>query len=39
MKLLKNKTFWGIIITIIIALIGLTIGVLEVIALIKYIFG
>lgn len=39
MRLLKNKTFWEIIISIPILLISLGFVVLEVMALIKYVFG
>ena len=39
MKLLKNKLFWKIVIGIICILIGLGIGILQIIALIKYVFG
>lgn len=39
MKLLKSKFFWEIIIAIIAISISLAIGILEVIALIKYVFG
>lgn len=39
MRLLNNKTFWEIIIYILILLISLGFVVLEVMALLKYIFG
>lgn len=39
MKIFKNKLFWEIIISIPILLISLGFVVLEVIALLKYIFG
>lgn len=39
MKIFKSKTFWKIIISIPILLISIVFGVLEVMALLKYIFG
>lgn len=39
MKLLKNKNFWEIVLGSIFVLIGLGIGILKIIALIKYVFG
>lgn len=39
MKIFKNKTFWEIIVSIPILLISLAFGVLEVIALLKYVFS
>lgn len=39
MKIFKSKTFWEIIISIPILLISLGFVVLEVVALLKYIFG
>lgn len=39
MKIFKSKTFWEIILCTIVSLISLGFVVLEVMALIKYIFG
>ena len=39
MKIFKSKTFWGIILYTLVSLISLGFVVLEVVALLKYIFG
>lgn len=39
MKIFKNKTFWVIILYMLVSLISLGFVVLEVMALLKYIFG